>query len=68
MKPNEIKSKMILKNITATELAKQLGVSRPFISMTIAGDRKTRRIQEAIAAAIGEPVDRVFPETTTEGA
>lgn len=63
MKPNEIKSELVLRKITATDLAKQIGVSRPFVSMTIAGDRKTRRIQEAIAKAIGKPIEEVFPES-----
>lgn len=68
MKPNEIKAALVLNGITATSIAKTIGLPRPNVSETISGVRKTKRIRKAIANAIGMPVEEVFPEQTKEAA
>lgn len=42
-------------------LAERLGVSSPTISQIIHRKRHTQWLQEAIAEAIGQPWDQVFP-------
>lgn len=66
MKPNEIRAALMLKNISVTSIAIKLGLKQPNVSAVISGDRTTPHVQKAIAAAIGKPVDEVFPETTTK--
>lgn len=68
MKPNEIRAALMLKNITITDIAKQLGAKRSNVSMVIYRVRPTPRIRTAIAEAIGKPVDEVFPPQTEDAA
>lgn len=68
MKPNEIRGALVLRNITVTSIAKKIGAKRPNVSAVIAGNLQTVYVQEAIAAAIGKPVDEVFPVTNQEKA
>lgn len=62
MKPNEIKAALVLRGITAVSIAKSLGLARSNVTATISGKRRTPRIRQAIAAAIGRPVAEVFPD------
>ena len=62
MKPNEIKSQLVLRGVTATAIARSLGLARPNVTATISGKRRTARIRQAIADAIGRPVSEVFPD------
>ena len=62
MNPNEIKAALVLRGITATSIARSLGVARPNVSETIVGIRRTVRIRQAIADAIELPVRQVFPD------
>ncbi len=52
MKPNEIRSELVLREITQISIAKKIGICRKCVTEVISGGRKTRRIQEAIAIAI----------------
>lgn len=49
-----------LRELTAAELARRLGVSREMVSQVINGVKKSRRIQEAIVAAIGMSFEVVW--------
>lgn len=44
---------MALKGIKGVDIARQLGVSRVTVSVVITGKGKSRRIQKAIADALG---------------
>ena len=63
MKPNEIRAELVLKGITITSIAKAEGTKQPNVSAVISGNQKTKRIQVAVAKAIGKTVEEVFPIT-----
>lgn len=50
----KIKALMVLKGITQTDIAKHLGVSRCTVTCVVNGHGRSRRIQQAIADALGE--------------
>lgn len=54
MEPNEIKSLLVLNGIKQSEIAKQLGMKRGSVSGAINGLRKSRRVQQAVADALGK--------------
>lgn len=56
----KIKSLMVLKGITQTNIAAQLGVSRSTVACVVNGHGKSRRIQQAIADALGEKYERLW--------
>lgn len=62
MQPNEIRAALILKGITGVSIARSLGVPQQNVAAVIALTRRTPRIRQAIAAAIGKPVAEVFPD------
>lgn len=56
--------KAALKFGDLAEIAKRLGVTRPHASQVLNDKRRDRKVEVAIARAIGKPVDEVFePET-----
>ena len=63
MTPIEIKIELIRAGITQADIARRCEppTSRQFINQVIAGRRDTPRIRECIAAALGLPVEKVFP-------
>lgn len=67
MKPNEIRSEMIRKEVTVTSIAKKLGIKQPAVSQVIYGVRRNPRIREAIANAIEKPVSALWPGQVDEG-
>ena len=58
--PLERKAQMVLKQISQTDLAEELGVTQPHVSQVISGERRSPRVEEAIAAKLGMPVEVVF--------
>ncbi|QSV44912.1 helix-turn-helix domain-containing protein [Geobacter benzoatilyticus] len=62
MKANVIKALMILKGISQTDIAKQLGVKRCTVSGAVNGLRKSRRVQRAIATALDEDYESLWGE------
>ena len=68
MERNEIKAHLAMKGVTVTSIANGLGIAIPSVSQVISRAKNTRRVQKAIAKAIGKPVDEVFPEPTKEAA
>lgn len=61
MSPQQIKAGLILKGITQRQIAQRLGVSDAAVSQVIYGVEKNRRIREAIAEALEQPVEQVWP-------
>ncbi len=61
MEPNEIRAAMVLARVTITSIAKKLGVAPQWVHAVITGKRPTPRIRQAIAEAIGKPVDEIWP-------
>ena len=62
MNSRQIKAALILKGITQTSIAKELGVPVSLVCMVISGAEKTPRVRQAIAAAIGKPVRTIWPD------
>lgn len=60
--PTKIKIELLKKEISAAEIARRAGVVRSAISNVIAGRRKSKKLRKAIADAIGEPVEALWPE------
>lgn len=58
----KVKALMILKGISQTDIAKQLGVKRCTVSGAVNGLRKSRRVQRAIAAALDEDYETLWGE------
>lgn len=43
------------------EIARQLAVSRATVNQVVRGIERSRRVEAAIAKAIGKPLDRIWP-------
>lgn len=46
MKSNQIRAWLVLRGLTQTEIARQLGVSRAMVSLFISGQVSSRRLYE----------------------
>jgi Ner family transcriptional regulator len=62
----ERKAKLILSGRNQLEIAEELDVAPQHVSEVIRGDRRSRRVEQAIADAIGMPVGEVFPPASDE--
>jgi len=62
VKSNVIKALMVLKGISQTDIANQIGVKRCTVSGAVNGLRKSRRVQRAIATALGEDYEKLWGE------
>ncbi|QQG66333.1 helix-turn-helix domain-containing protein [Desulfobulbus oligotrophicus] len=60
---DDIKTGLASKNITQASIAKMLGVKPSSVHNVITGKRATPRIRQAVAMALGKPVEEVFPVT-----
>lgn len=61
MKPIEIKIRMMRAGVSARMIAEKIDVTTPFILQVVAGLRHTQYVREAIAEAIGRPVEKIWP-------
>jgi transcriptional regulator with XRE-family HTH domain len=43
-----------------TALAREIGVSKPHLSLVLNGHRRSPRVEAAIAARVGVPTDQIF--------
>lgn len=68
MKTNDRRAELIRRGVQVKTIAAELGIKAPSVSQVISGRRRTPRIQQAIAKAIGKPVEEVFPEPVTKEA
>jgi len=62
MNPKELKIKLIEREIKATTIAADLGVSKQSVWQVINRQSKSRRIAAAIANALGVSLESAFPE------
>ena len=62
MTPNEIKGHLILANCRQVDLADELGIAEQTVGNIIRRKGTSDRVQRAIAAKIGRPVEEVFPD------
>jgi DNA-binding transcriptional regulator LsrR (DeoR family) len=63
MTPKEIKILLFEAEITQTEIAKKLCVTLGFVNQVILGIRKTQYVRDAIAKAVGKPVEKLWPQS-----
>lgn len=68
MSPNEIRAELVRRGIQRQAIAAQLGIANAGVSQVISGVKKTPRVRAAIAAAIGQPVEEVFPTLISQEA
>jgi lambda repressor-like predicted transcriptional regulator len=61
MKPIEIRGHLLLAGTNATEISRQLGVSRQAVHQTINNLNASPRIRLAIVQAIGKEVSELWP-------
>lgn len=62
MNENQIKGALITSGSNQTRIAEMLKVSKTSVHRIISKKDKSRRIAQAIANQIGEPLYKVFPE------
>lgn len=61
MKPHEIRSALADVGISQADVSRASGISRQILSRVISGGTVSHPAQVAIAAALGLPVEQVFP-------
>lgn len=63
LKPNDRKAELTRVGLSMSEIGRRLDppASPTQVSEVVAGRRRSRRIEQAIADAIGMPIEAVFP-------
>lgn len=61
-KHEDIKSALRLRGVSLAQIARSLEVAPASVSTVCKGLHRSKRIEAAIAAALGWPVEEVFPE------
>jgi lambda repressor-like predicted transcriptional regulator len=67
MTPDEIRIELIRVKTTMAKIARAAKVTRNFVWQVVHGRRRTRRIREAIAQAVGKPIRELWPEEKANG-
>ena len=57
----KIRIEMIKADVKIVEIASHLGITPSAVHQVVSGNRSTLRIREAIAKAVGKPVDELWP-------
>lgn len=63
-----VRSHMVRCGVTNRQIADQEGVRENYVYMVLAGERTGYRIRRAIAAAVGLPVEVLWPDTPPSSA
>ena len=62
MDASTIKQTLAKKDIRLSDISRDLGIKLPSVSQVIHGRRPSRRVSQAIADAMGMPLEEVFPK------
>lgn len=62
----KIRALLLMKDITCASLARELGVSRTWISLVVNGHQKSSRIRKAIAHRLGKNIKELWPDARKE--
>ncbi|HRQ63906.1 MAG TPA: hypothetical protein PKZ76_03430 [Xanthomonadaceae bacterium] len=62
MNPHDIKALLGKRGVRQVHLARQLRVSPSLITGVIFRRARSQRVAAAISAAVGKPLDKLFPE------
>jgi lambda repressor-like predicted transcriptional regulator len=69
MQPHEIKAALMLARVRQAAIARACGFSQSYVSEVIRGNRRSPKIERAVAKAIGkEPVEIFGPMPEPEAA
>lgn len=60
MTPNSRKAALVERGITITSIAEELGVTVSHVAQVVRGEKESPRVEQAVANAIGKPVEEVF--------
>lgn len=66
IKPENLIYLLSLKKITLARIARDLGVKPPSVGDVVHGRKRSYRIQSYIADILGEPINKLWPETYTK--
>lgn len=61
MHPEQIKAEIRMRGTTPAAMADELSLSRMTVSNVIHGRSTSRRVADAIARLIGQPINRIWP-------
>jgi len=62
----KIKAALGLKGISLSDIARELSITPSTVSIVSKGYRRSRRVEEAIASALGQPAETIWPERYRE--
>jgi transcriptional regulator with XRE-family HTH domain len=65
---SKIKSLMVLKGVRQVDIAEEEKVSAPLVSAVVSGHKKSPRVRNAIARALGTAVEDLWPNNNGEKA
>ncbi len=57
----EIKKGLIDVDLTQTDIARKLKISKQYVNVVIKGRRRTLRVRKAIAKAVGKRIEELWP-------
>lgn len=63
-----IKAELRIRSTSLAEIARALGVSGTSLSLVSMGKHRSKRIEKAIAEALGENPEELWPERYSKGA
>jgi lambda repressor-like predicted transcriptional regulator len=65
IKPERLIYLLSMKKITLARIARDLGVKPPSVGDVVHGRKRSYKIQSHISGILGEPINRLWPETYT---
>ncbi len=68
MTPTERKNALLERGISLASIARIIGRGQYHVAAVNRGDRRAAAVERAIAAAIGQPVEQVFPPLKRQSA
>lgn len=60
MAPRDRKAELVRRGVTMASIARELGVTASHVQAVVAGIRRSPRVEQAVADALGLPQDSVF--------
>lgn len=60
MTPQDRKAELVRRQKTMAEIARSLGVTTTHVAQVVRGRHRSKRVEQAVADALGLPVEDVF--------
>lgn len=64
--PSDRKAELVRRGVRQATIGRRVGHSRAYVNQVISGRRRSKRIEAAVAEALGLPVAEVFPPAPTK--